>query len=279
MSEIIITGSSGFLAKNTINKLRTHNHKIIPLSRQSLPDIIKVKNYLNCPDGDILIHFAEEANKNIVNESNEKYISSSAKTVENLVKKFGKNLIYASSGSVYGDKGRTSFRVIDKTFIKDNYSKSKIINEQIVLNGGGTILRLSNIYGKGMSSSNIMSDVIKQLSFDGPIILQNKFAIRDFVYINDVTDFISKLIKNIVGGIFNVGSGIGMSVYQLTEIILKISNQPNREILSLKKSNNKSFNVLDISKSIEMYNWKPKSTMPTNIKNLIKEYERDQKFN
>ena len=63
MSEIIITGSSGFLAKNTINKLRTHNHKIIPLSRQSLPDIIKVKNYLNCPDGDILIHFAEEANK------------------------------------------------------------------------------------------------------------------------------------------------------------------------------------------------------------------------
>ena len=56
-------------------------------------------------------------------------------------------------------------------------------------NGAGlfTILRLLNIYGKGMSSSNIMSDVIKQLSFDGPIILQNKFAIRDFVYINDVT--------------------------------------------------------------------------------------------
>ena len=274
MSEIVITGSSGFLAKNTIIQLKTHNHKVIPLSRQSLPGIIKVKNYLDCPDGDIAIHFAEEANKRIVNQSDEKYIISSAKTVENLVKKFGKNLIYASSGSVYGDRGKTSFRVIDKTFIKDNYSKSKIINEKIVLNGGGTILRFSNIYGQGMSNSNIMSDVMKQLSLDGPIIIQNKFAIRDFVYISDVTDFISKLIKNIIGGIFNVGSGIGLSIYQLSEIILKISNQSNREILSIKKSNNNSFNVLDISKSKEIYKWKPKSNMTTNIKKLITEYER-----
>ena len=45
--------------------MKSHNHKIIPLSRQSLPGIIKVKNYLDCPDGDIAIHFAEEANKRI----------------------------------------------------------------------------------------------------------------------------------------------------------------------------------------------------------------------
>ena len=135
-------------------------------------------------------------------------------------------------------------------------------------------MRFSNIYGQGMSNANIMSDVIKQLSLDGPIIIQNKFAIRDFVYISDVTDFISKLIKNIVGGIFNVGSGIGLSIYQLTEIILKISNQSNREIVSIKKSNNNSFNVLDISKSKEIYKWKPKSNMTTNIKKLITEYER-----
>ena len=110
-----------------------------------------------------------------------------------------------------------------------------------------------------------MSDVMKQLSLDGQIIIQNKFAIRDFVYISDVTDFLSKLIKNIVVGIFNVGSGIGLSIYQLTEIILKISNQSNREIVSIKKSNNNSFNVLDISKSKEIYKWKPKSNMTTKM--------------
>ena len=35
-----------------------------------------------------------------------------------------------------------------------------------------------------------------------------------------------------------------------------------------------SFNVLDISKSKEIYKWKPKSNMTTNIKKLITEYER-----
>ena len=131
MSEIVITGSSGFLATNTINYLKNQNHKIIPVSRQSLPGSLKVKNYSECPNGEILIHFAEESNKQIVNQNGEKYITSSTKTVENLVRKFGKKLIYASSGSVYGDKGKDSFKITDKVFANDNYSRSKIINEKI----------------------------------------------------------------------------------------------------------------------------------------------------
>ena len=112
MTKIAITGSSGFLATHTINCLRLNNHNIIPITRKSLPGMITVKNYLDCPKADILIHFAEESNQRLVNQKGEKYIISSAKTVENLVNKFGKSLIYASSGVVYGDNEKVI--LIDK---------------------------------------------------------------------------------------------------------------------------------------------------------------------
>ena len=70
-------------------------------------------------------------------------------------------MIYISSIVVEQDTQRIS-----------TYKKIKVVCEKIILRHGGTILRMTNLYGPNMSTVNVFSDIIKQLDNE-LIILKN----------------------------------------------------------------------------------------------------------
>jgi UDP-glucose 4-epimerase len=274
LKKIAITGSSGFLARHTIKQLIKAEHQVIPFTRQNLTGAVQVKDYRDTPSADLLIHFAEESNRQKVNKIGKKYIEYSSNISRVLTKKFNGNVIYISSGTVYGDQKMEPYTINSPTYASDIYSESKITNERIVLESGGTVLRVSNAYGEGMSSNNVMSTIIKQLQVKDEIIVDDVSPIRDFIMVTDVAKLLCQMIQFESKGIVNVGSGVPTSIYELINIFLKISNHSEKNIVSKVKSNKISINVLDISDTKKRFNWSPSTDLEKNL-NLLLVTSRD----
>tara|TARA_B110000003_G_scaffold71989_1_gene73361 strand:- start:840 stop:1670 length:831 start_codon:yes stop_codon:yes gene_type:complete len=276
MLKIAITGSSGFLGSHIINELIKSEHQVIPVTRQNISDAVQVKDYRETPDADLLIHLAEESNRQKVNKIGKKYIDYSSNVTALLTQKFNGNVIYISSGAVYGDQDEEPYKINAPIYATDIYSESKIINERIVLESGGTVLRLSNLYGKGMSSNNVMSKIINQLQGNNEIVVNNVSPIRDFILVTDVARLVSLIVQFEAKGIVNVGSGVPTSIFQLIKIFMKVYDCSEKKIVSRTKSNKISINVLDISDTKKKFNWSPSTDLEKNLYLLLTK-SRDNK--
>jgi UDP-glucose 4-epimerase len=270
---IIVTGASGFIGKKIINYLeKKTGFQLIPVSRSKNNNSnVYVKNYIDTPVGNILLHLAEDPVRGRVNKIGDKYIKNSGLVVENLLSKgFGK-IIYCSSATVYGDSGTQPYSENSTVESVDTYVRAKLENEKRVLDAGGIVVRLSNVIGSGMSRNNVISDILKQLPEGStPIMVRNSQPVCDFIGVEDVIEALRVLILQGSGGIYNIGSGRGTSIKELIQIALKISKQQYRQIDSADSSKSFSYNVLDISKMKQMYGWLPAISMEQYLKRLIR---------
>ena len=268
MQTIVVTGASGFLAKHIINQLSTIDCQVTPVSRKKVSSAIQIDDYIDTPKADMLVHLAEDSNRIRVNKIGKRYIKYSSNVMTALVEKFNGRVVYASSATVYGDKGKVPYTIDSPTYITDVYSESKITNEKIVLESGGVVLRLSNVYGKGMSPNNVMSDIVKQLQ-DDKIVVNDVTPIRDFISVTDVAKLVSVIVQSNFKGIVNVGSGVPVSIFQLIEAFLNVNRHAIKEISSRNKSEKTSINVLDISNTKKIFNWAPSGSLEKNLHTLL----------
>jgi len=272
MSSVAVTGATGFVAGHLIRRLRSEGYRVIPVTRKSIEGMVTVSHYGNVPEADLIIHLAEEPDRGKVNEQGDSYVELSSGVVRELAARFRGRLIYASSASVYGDKGSQPFSAKSKTYATDIYSLGKLANEAIVAAADGIILRFSNVYGKGMSANNVLSDIIKQLAGDAPIVVRNKFPVRDYISVTEVSDLFVEVLRQYHKGIYNVGSGIGISVYELVELVLSITGQKGREIQTLQNTNPQSYNVLDVRETEDIFGWSPDRNMTHHLEELTISY-------
>ncbi|WP_311946899.1 NAD-dependent epimerase/dehydratase family protein [Halomonas piscis] len=142
------------------------------------------------------------------------------------------NFIYTSSMAVYGDSNIAINEEHDLN-PKSNYGLSKLASEVYVkaLADCGvnyTIARLFNVYGPGQDFSNLKQGMLS--IFLAQAIQKEKIKItgsldryRDFVFIDDVVDFlISPLAESCLrNDVFNVGTGRKTTVKELVEGIVE----------------------------------------------------------
>jgi UDP-glucose 4-epimerase len=226
----------------------------IAVSRRSGPGLHQVAEYTDTPSADILIHLAEESDRAKANLLGEAYIEHAAMVVEKLLAR-ARTFVYASSGVVYGDLGVTPFGTDAGVESTDVYSRSKIRNEALVLSAGGTVLRLSNLFGMGMSPCNVVSDISKQLGRTDPLVVRDDGPVRDFLSVNEAANAIGLLVQTPQPGIFNIGSGVGVPIRGLAQLALSAVGQQNREIVVAHPSGRRSVNILDISDTKRCLGW------------------------
>lgn len=177
----------------------------------------------------------------------------------------GKKVIFSSSGgTVYGegkDKILKEDKVIEEPI--NHYANCKLACEKILLlynrlyNMNNIILRISNPYGKGQNPASgigAITTFIDKISKNEEITLYgNGNTVRDFIDVYYVADAFKKAIeyeKNIgVLPVFNVGSGIGLSLNDIINIISSSLNiVPNIKYLP-ERSFDVKINILDMEKS------------------------------
>ena len=259
-SSVYITGASGFIGQNLINKLSNCQINSFYISRSKLnyKNSILVKSYneFTPKSNSILVHLAENNNISEVETIGLKFINYNMNILNSILKKKWKHVIYISSIAASGDCNQTSV-----------YKKNKLACEKIILELQGTVLRMTNLYGPLMSKNNVFSDIIKQLNKE-VIILKNANSIRDFLWIEDGIQAIIDTINKRPGGILNVASGKCLSIKDLAKNILSLSKKDNKEIKSIEKKKD-ILKVINIEDTKKILNWRPKTSLESGIKKLL----------
>tara|TARA_B100001939_G_C16818888_1_gene563460 strand:+ start:94 stop:924 length:831 start_codon:yes stop_codon:yes gene_type:complete len=267
---IIITGASGFIGQNITKYFKNNYENVIAVSRKknNLVDYV-VKDYGEvislCNKDSFLIHLADNnINNNSANNFNLDILIE-------LANFFSDKMIYISSAAVYA-KSNNKLNENSPTFDHNNYVRNKLLSEKIVLNNNGIVLRLSNVYGKYMSKCTIFYDIIRQINSER-IILNNFYSIRDFIFIDDISLLMHKIVLKPVSGIYNVGTGKATSIKKLTNEIIKNYGKKKDIYEYISKNTIKSSLVLDVSYVKKVFKWSAEFTINKGVEEFIK-YEK-----
>ena len=234
MIKILITGGTGFVAKNLFEQLKGE-YKIVSLGSKELNllDSTKVYTYIKRNKFDVIIHTAtydaapkhSKKNPNIVLENNLRMFFNIVRCKEF----FGK-MIYFGSGAEFDREHwvpKMAEDYFDKFVPQDQYGYSKyLMTKYTLLNSEIYNLRLFGVFGKyddwrTRLISNVCHDVMMNLS---PKIEQNKYY--DFLYIDDLVKIVKWFIENKPKkSIYNVCTGKTIDFETIAKKIIKISGK------------------------------------------------------
>lgn len=276
-SSVVVTGASGLLGKSIIRVCSKLGIAVTPVSRRAAPGSVQVTSYRSTPEGDILIHLAEENNIGRANQAGEDYEVETVETLKVLASRNYKRIIYTSSGWLYGDTQLKPHSVGDNIVVNDTYSRVKSACEQIVLSSGkNVVVRLANLYGPGMSKESLLSTILGQLSGSEAIRIRDDKPVRDFLWVDDAAEAIVKIALGDSLGIFNVGSGVGVSVRELARTVSEVAGKDEREIVAYGPSSKNSNLVLDIKATSEILGWVPKTSLRSGLDQILRWEKKDE---
>lgn len=188
-----------------------------------------------------------------------------------------KHIIFSSSANVYA-KGEL-VPISEESNINpiSPYGITKLaiesyLNYSSVFGLKVTIFRYFNVYGPRQSFEKvggIVPVLINSLSKNSKALIFGGNQTRDFIYAEDIAYANFLASKKGVAGIYNVGSGEGISINNLINILEKLTNQ-KLNITRRKKFTEIDDSVADISKIKNSLGWKPQISLE---KGLIKTIE------
>lgn len=288
---IAILGANGFIGRNLVAALRRQGvRRVIAVSRSIDyaffaaidPAIFTANADLGDAetvarlgaDWDVVVDLVASATPRCFADSRDERINSEVQPHRELYDRLMRRarppaLMYASSGgAVYNlESDRVSER--DPTHPVSGYGRAKLLVEQYIRGLpelSYMILRPSNPYGHGQHNKRgqgLISAIFQAKLAGRPIqIYGDGEAVRDYIYIDDVTAAMVAGIVRLAGGpcriTLNVGSGVGLATYAviaaceaLFEEALAIERRPamNSDVRR---------NVLAIKSAREFLGWQPR---------------------
>lgn len=227
MSDVIVTGGTGFIGRHLVPMLRNDGLQVYPFDSQS-GDIAEPATWNGFPAADVVVHLA---GRSFVPDSwsqpSEYMRINLLGTIQALeyCRAQDARLIFLSS-YMYGVPALLPIPESAGLAARNPYAFSKMLAEkacQFYAENFGvkvTVLRPFNVYGAGQSDSFLIPSIFYQARTGDTIRVLDLAPKRDYIYIRDLVEAISTVINlNVSGGIFNIGSGVSHSVAELIAAI------------------------------------------------------------
>jgi UDP-glucuronate 4-epimerase len=319
--KIIVTGSSGFIGYHLSKKLLNLGHKIFGVDNMNsyydtnlkidrlnnltnahfqfnnidISNDKEILDFIFNTKPDLIINLAAQAGVRYSLENPKSYIDSNISGFANILeaaKKSGvKNVIYASSSSVYGNSKEIPF--CEKS-LKLNpislYAASKLSNELIAgsysynfdMNLIG--LRFFTVYGPLGRPDMAYFGFTEKISKNEQITIYNKGKMsRDMTFIDDIVEGILKSIEFITNSnkphntIFNLGNNNPVTVWDLLN---HISQDLKTDINYIFQDLNTEVDITyaNISKAKELLKWEPKTSFEDGMNDFLNWYKGYKKL-
>ena len=272
---IIIAGASGFIGSNILKQKDLFPYNLfIPVTRRDIPGFIKVENYAESPNGDVLLYLADENSNDLSIEKSRISLDQNLETLSKLIARGYSKIIYVSSSALYGDQNPNLNTITSPIVFETPYTYLKYHSElQVLQNPNGVVVRLSNVYGPGMSRNNVISTILSQIPGAGDLQIKSIRPVRDFIWVVDVVNALIKLanmdINSFTTRVFNISTGIGTSIGELAKTALRIAEESSRNIKESLHLQNNSYAVMDYSETKKVLDWTPQVNVESGLEMLF----------
>jgi nucleoside-diphosphate-sugar epimerase len=263
---IHVTGANGFIGQAVISYCKSHGFEVRGYSRNpsiSQENIFYVENYSLIPRDGILIHLGEHSH---IASINEQVIQQQLATAKAVAEMDHRHKLYISSAAVFLPSDQP-IKTESQDFSQSLYAQGKLMCEQIFLSRSGSVARLSNVFGPGMSRDNVLSAILQQRNAK-LLRLQNLRPIRDYIWIDDVASALVALTIQKFGEIFHVSTGQGTSVRELVQTVCLAAGNLDYQIEETKPGSGSTL-ILDPSKIEAHTKWRRKETLKSGIKKMM----------
>lgn len=281
---VLVLGAGGFIGTHIVNRLLSLGYEVTGYGRSLASTHSKYK----WVQGDFLdgekLNFALDGVDQVIHCISTTVPATSSRdpvydVESNLVgtlqllnmmkeKQIKKLVYFSSGGTVYGD---AKFSPVSETAALNpisSYGATKVGVEKFIGVAEADwglkplIVRPSNPYGelqdnKGGAQGLISTVLNNVLDGKATPVYGKGDAVRDYIYVKDLVDFVCCAIERNVFGVFNAGCGVGLSVLEVIEVVERVVGAS----VAIDYRESRGFDVreivLDISKAYEKCLWRP----------------------
>ena len=297
--KILVTGGSGFIGSHLCEKLVKDGHSVTVIDNfcigrksnlKNIKDKIKIykrdiRNYDSIKKFfqkiDTVFHLAALADIVPSIENPDDYYSTNVTGTYNVLKLSLKNkvkrFIYTASSSCYGIPKQYPTKETARINPQYPYALTKRLGEELVLhfskvyNLNASSLRFFNVYGPRARTSGTYGAVFgvflaQKIAKKPFTIVGNGKQTRDFTFVSDIIEAILKVAKkkNLIGEIFNVGSGKTVSINRIAHLL------NGKKINIPKRPGEPDVTFACINKIKSKTGWKPKISIEKGIQIMLK---------
>ena len=324
--KILVTGVAGFLGSNLLKKLLDEGHSVVGVDNLSMGSLSNIEEFLQHRnfrfleedildaglyekldhDFDIMIHLAAFKIPRYGNAADTLKINS--KGTENMLewaKKIQSKIVIASTSDVYVMSPDLPFREDGNCVIGDSkvsrwsYAVSKLFDEHLALaymedyGFPVTLLRLFGSYGPKQHLSwwggpqSVFIDCILE---NKPIPIHGDGSqTRTFTYVDDTVEgiYAAAMKPEANGEIFNIGAHGEITILELAELIVRLSDEPTESTIELipyddickgRKYQDVMRRVPDTGKAERLLGFKAKTSLEQGLRRTL-EWQRSVTLN
>lgn len=297
---VVVTGGAGFVGSNTVDRLlelgatvvlfddfstgsetTTLRDGALEIVRGSVCDYELVRKALD--DAEIVLHLAALNIILSMRNPQDDYEVNIGGTLNVLLaaRECGvQRVVYASSASIYGNPRYLPINEDDGTNALTPYSASKFAGESYCkafyesYELPTTVVRYSNVYGRGQSPDNPYCGVIAKFfesatAGEPPRIHGDGEQTRDFTYVDDAVEatLLAACTPRAEGQVYNVGAGRETSINELARMVIEVTGADVEPVhVDRRDIDNIRRRVLNIEKSRRELRWIPSFTIQEGLR-------------
>lgn len=287
MKKVLITGSTGQVGTQLSKSLSMAGFDVLGLGTRENSQVSNrycryfrfdllnedVDSLIEQTRPSLLIHLAWETQPSTFwnSSKNMLWLDSSKKLIESFKKWGGERIVAAGTCAEYDWKSQTSLDETSPESPESNYGQSKLslLNELRAQSTPFLWTRTFFQFGDKETSGRLIPSLIDSLLAGQEFIIQKPNDICDFIYISDVVQIMFSLIATEQVGVFNVATGLGISVQEVGEKIASMLGC--QELLKLQdQRESPSIVYANMSKAQKVLGSISYTTLEDAIQNTIK---------
>ena len=301
---IVLTGGSGFIGSHLSKELlKNGENKLIIVDNLLTGNLNNIQDLLDHENAtfiqhdvqdhieidekvDYVFHLASAASPVAYTENPVNTLKAGSLGTINtlgLARKHGAEYFLASTSEVYGDplitpQNEEYWGNVNPNGERSMYDEAKRFAEAATATYARSydiktkIIRIFNTYGPNMqlNDGRVVTNLIVQALNDQDLTIYGDGSqTRSFSYVSDTVAGIIAMMESNHYEVFNIGNPYEMTVKELAETILKLTNSKSEIIYKPLPNDDPQQRRPDISKAKEKLNWEPKVGLETGLNTTI----------
>ena len=301
---IVLTGGSGFIGSHLSKELlKNGENKLIVVDNLLTGNLDNIQDLLDHENAtfiqhdvqdhieidekvDYVFHLASAASPVAYTENPVNTLKAGSLGTINtlgLARKHGAEYFLASTSEVYGDplitpQNEEYWGNVNPNGERSMYDEAKRFAEAATATYARSydlktkIIRIFNTYGPNMQLNDgrvVTNLIVQALNDEDLTIYGDGSQTRSFSYVSDTVAGIIAMMESNHYEVFNIGNPYEMTVKELAETILKLTNSKSEIIYKPLPNDDPQQRRPDISKAKEKLNWEPKVNLETGLNTTI----------